>query len=350
MSRFTVDDDLLPTAIVAVRLNDAHGGGWLVGRLNLEELWRMVDRIRVGDAGLRAGRHRRRPAARARRPRCEVARRTRRQHAGHPLVLAASRVPIPECQQSRRSSTDGRARRGCSASAHGCPPRLDGDRRAAGRRGVRHSHRAAAAARRSPSPLALLAMLAVGYFWGRSFIDPILRADARHQGARRGPSRRARRSSIERRARPARHRLQQHGRPAGRAAGGRPQEGTPGDVRPHRRRPRPRPLAPDSEHRQQLQADREDVRRPRVPRELQAHRRARAGAGQARARRPAQHRPADAARALPASTSTRRSPSWSESMQTTARERGPDARDRAGVRAALHRRATCSRSTASTAT
>jgi signal transduction histidine kinase len=50
LSRFSVDEDLLPTAIVAVRLQD-QAGGWLVGRLNLEELWRMVDRIRVGEAG-----------------------------------------------------------------------------------------------------------------------------------------------------------------------------------------------------------------------------------------------------------------------------------------------------------
>ena len=27
------------------------GGGWLIGRLNLEELWRMVDRIKVGQNG-----------------------------------------------------------------------------------------------------------------------------------------------------------------------------------------------------------------------------------------------------------------------------------------------------------
>ncbi len=50
MSRFSLDDDLLPTAILAVRLQDEEGG-WLVGRLNLEELWRMVDRIRVGENG-----------------------------------------------------------------------------------------------------------------------------------------------------------------------------------------------------------------------------------------------------------------------------------------------------------
>ena len=36
---------------MAVRLNDIQGGGWLVGRLSLEEMWRMVDRIRVGEQG-----------------------------------------------------------------------------------------------------------------------------------------------------------------------------------------------------------------------------------------------------------------------------------------------------------
>jgi signal transduction histidine kinase len=52
ISPFTVDDDLLPTAIVAVRLSGRdEGPGWLIGRLNLEELWRTVDRIRVGSTG-----------------------------------------------------------------------------------------------------------------------------------------------------------------------------------------------------------------------------------------------------------------------------------------------------------
>src|SRR5262245_40787734 len=50
ISRFSVDDALLPTAVVAVRLADSDGG-WLVGRLALEAMWRMVDRIRVGAKG-----------------------------------------------------------------------------------------------------------------------------------------------------------------------------------------------------------------------------------------------------------------------------------------------------------
>ena len=51
MSSFSVDDDLLPTSIVAIRLGDSEGRGWLVGRLSLEQMWRMVDRIRVGEQG-----------------------------------------------------------------------------------------------------------------------------------------------------------------------------------------------------------------------------------------------------------------------------------------------------------
>ncbi len=51
MSEFSVDDDLLPTSVVAIRLGDSEGRGWLVGRLNLEQLWRIVDRIRVGQQG-----------------------------------------------------------------------------------------------------------------------------------------------------------------------------------------------------------------------------------------------------------------------------------------------------------
>ena len=78
ISRFSVDDALLPTAVIAVRLADRDGGGWLVGRVNLEAMWRMVDRIRVGAKWLRARRHERRAAPRARRPGGEIAGRPRR--------------------------------------------------------------------------------------------------------------------------------------------------------------------------------------------------------------------------------------------------------------------------------
>jgi signal transduction histidine kinase len=52
ISDFSLDDDLLPTAVAAVRLtSQGTESGWLVGRLHLEELWRTVDSIRVGSTG-----------------------------------------------------------------------------------------------------------------------------------------------------------------------------------------------------------------------------------------------------------------------------------------------------------
>lgn len=52
MSPIRVDEDLLPTATFALhmtRLNQP--SGWLVGEFSLEEMWRMVDRIRIGESG-----------------------------------------------------------------------------------------------------------------------------------------------------------------------------------------------------------------------------------------------------------------------------------------------------------
>jgi signal transduction histidine kinase len=62
ISAVTIDDDLLPTTTIAIKLEaspvgeatgqtDAERGGWLVGELSLEQLWRMVDQIRVGREG-----------------------------------------------------------------------------------------------------------------------------------------------------------------------------------------------------------------------------------------------------------------------------------------------------------
>jgi signal transduction histidine kinase len=52
MSPIHVDEDLLPTSVFAIhvtRLNQP--SGWLAGEFNLEEMWRMVDQIRIGDHG-----------------------------------------------------------------------------------------------------------------------------------------------------------------------------------------------------------------------------------------------------------------------------------------------------------
>jgi signal transduction histidine kinase len=52
MSPIRVDDDLLPTATFAIHLTQLNQpAGWLVGEFSLEEMWRMVDQIRIGMQG-----------------------------------------------------------------------------------------------------------------------------------------------------------------------------------------------------------------------------------------------------------------------------------------------------------
>lgn len=53
ISPVSIDDDLLPTTRVSVKINsiDPAQSAWLVGELSLEELWRLVDRIKVGNEG-----------------------------------------------------------------------------------------------------------------------------------------------------------------------------------------------------------------------------------------------------------------------------------------------------------
>jgi len=52
MSPIRVDEDLLPTATFAIHLTRLNQpAGWLVGEFSLEEMWRMVDQIRIGAHG-----------------------------------------------------------------------------------------------------------------------------------------------------------------------------------------------------------------------------------------------------------------------------------------------------------
>ena len=52
VSPISIDDDLLPTAVVGIKLTEAgRDSGSLVGEISLEEMWRMVDRIKVGNEG-----------------------------------------------------------------------------------------------------------------------------------------------------------------------------------------------------------------------------------------------------------------------------------------------------------
>ncbi len=52
LSPIGIDDDFLPRAVIGIRLTQlGQSAGSLVGEISLEEMWRMVDRIRVGEQG-----------------------------------------------------------------------------------------------------------------------------------------------------------------------------------------------------------------------------------------------------------------------------------------------------------
>jgi signal transduction histidine kinase len=170
MSRFSVDDDLLPTAIVAVRLQD-QDGGWLVGRLNLEELWRMVDRIRVGDQGyalvvtgdgqlLAHGN----PAAKSR-----VARGDDLQE--HPLVSRMNAVTSSGQTASEQYADERGPVLGVAArlATLGWTVIVEQPRAEAFAIPIRLQWQLGIAI-----VVALMAMLSIGYVWGFRFIGPIL--------------------------------------------------------------------------------------------------------------------------------------------------------------------------------
>jgi signal transduction histidine kinase len=168
MSRFSLDDDLLPTAIVAVRLTE---GGWLVGRLNLEAMWRMVDRIRVGEQGyalvvtgegqlLAHGN----PDAKSRVARGDT-------FGDHPLISQLG----PGADRAQIASAEYEDERGPMLGVAARLPTLgwtvvvEQPVTEAFEIPIRMQTQLGIAI-----SVALLAMLVVGYFWGHQFIDPIL--------------------------------------------------------------------------------------------------------------------------------------------------------------------------------
>ena len=147
MAPIRVDDDLLPTSVFAVsltRLNQP--SGWLVGELNLEEMWRVVDSIRIGQRGF---------ALVAAPDGALVAHGDPDKKA---LVAQAANIsshPLlgePGPNRRGRSSPDESGTRAPRGGAKNRAARLDADRRAADERSLRERAAPAAAGCSSPSP------------------------------------------------------------------------------------------------------------------------------------------------------------------------------------------------------
>ena len=170
MSNFSVDDDLLPTAVVAVRLDDNANKGWLVGRLNLEELWRMVDRIRVGDQGyaLVVTGEGQLLAHGDPDQKSLVARGDKM--LAHPLVVA-----LAQEKSAGTASSEYTAARGAVLGVASTLPALSWTVIVEQPQSEAFAIPIALQKQLGIAiALALLAMLVTGYFWGRSFINPIL--------------------------------------------------------------------------------------------------------------------------------------------------------------------------------
>jgi signal transduction histidine kinase len=190
MSPIRVDEDQLPTSTFIVRLTHLNQpAGWLAGEINLEAMWQMVDQIRIGDHGFamivapdgtliaHGDPDKKSLVARA------------QNMSGHPLfALAAKSAPaIPRAQGTQGTASpaaasaepvsleytdeDGRQDLGVAARIEQLGWTVIVEQP------TREAYANAAVLQRQlvvVISVALLGMIAVGYLFGRSFINPIL--------------------------------------------------------------------------------------------------------------------------------------------------------------------------------
>jgi signal transduction histidine kinase len=172
MSPIRVDEDLLPTSVFAIRLTHLNQpAGWLAGEFSLEEMWRMVDQIRIGGHGyamvVAPGGE---LIAHGDPDKKALVAKTRNMSA-HEL-FAAARADTDGTPIAREyTDEDGRSQLGVAAhiAQLGWTVIVEQPTREA-------YANATALARQLGIAItgALLVMITIGYFFGRSFINPIL--------------------------------------------------------------------------------------------------------------------------------------------------------------------------------
>jgi len=170
MSPMRVDEDLLPTSIFAIHLTRLNKpAGWLAGEISLEEMWRMVDRIRIGEHGF----------AMVIDPRGDViahgdpdkkalVAQTRNMRA-HPLIATGEGTESAPVAQEY-DAEDGRRVLGVGAKIAGLGWTVIVEQPTS------EAYATATVLQRQlvvAISLALIAMITVGYLFGRTFINPI---------------------------------------------------------------------------------------------------------------------------------------------------------------------------------
>jgi signal transduction histidine kinase len=172
MSEIRVDEDLLPTTLFAIHMMRlGEPAGWLVGQFSLEEMWRTVDRIRIGEHGYalvlasngeliaHGDPDRKAMVAQA------------RNMSGHPLVAALRAGGDRPGPLSSEYTDNGEPELGVAASMAPLGWTLIVEQP------TREAYANAAVLRRQllvTISVALFAMISIGYLFGRQFIRPIL--------------------------------------------------------------------------------------------------------------------------------------------------------------------------------
>jgi signal transduction histidine kinase len=172
MTPIRVDEDLLPTSVFTIRLMRLNQpAGWLAGEFRLEEMWRMVDQIRIGEHGFAmvVGPGGELIAHGDPDKKALVAQ--TRNMSGHPLFAAARARQDAGPVAEEYVNEDGRSALGVAAriAPLGWTVIVE--------QPTFEAYANAAVLQRQlvvSISAALLVMIAVGYLFGRSFINPIL--------------------------------------------------------------------------------------------------------------------------------------------------------------------------------
>ena len=253
----TIDADQLPTTTMAVPLQGgSEEPGWIIAEISLEELWRTVDRIKVGNSGyaLLLDEHGGLVAHGNPNDKPLIASQSPATKDEQDLATAARKSQVPTDPQRILNSRKeellavGAVIDNPSWAVLVEQPTED----------AFSLLRALKAQLFVAIGLALSGTVLLGWLWGRSFIQRIFAFTRVTRAIADG-------RMDERVELSGQDEIRQLGdafnsmADASSSCRKTSEAGAAGDVRPHRRRPGPRPLASDPEHRQQLQADRQKM-------------------------------------------------------------------------------------------
>ena len=173
MSGIRVDEDLLPTTLFAIHMTRlGEPSGWLVGQFSLEEMWRTVDRIRIGEHGYALVLASNGELVAHGDPDRKAMVAQARNMSGHPLVAALRADSDRQGPVAGEYTGDnGEIELGVAARMAPLGWTLIVEQP------TREAYGNAAVLRRQlliTISVALLAMISIGYLFGRQFIRPIL--------------------------------------------------------------------------------------------------------------------------------------------------------------------------------